>query len=178
MICQNCGAQIRDGVQFCPNCGSKQGAQQPAAAPQQPAGPQPHYASQQQPNGAGQAPQQPQREVTPYAQQAQAYSTGGRPANGDVKTISLVGMICGIAGLVFDFIFLPLGLILGIVGIVASGLAMSRNKGGNNGMAVAGLVCGIIALVIAVPFCICGAALCTAGAAGSAGLADLIAQLR
>ena len=154
MICSKCGAQIRDGVAFCPNCGAKQGSPATAQAQAQ---------DGQQSQGAAQQQAQPKQQVQTYAQQAQAYETGGKKV-ADTQNLSLVGLICGIAGLVFElFINMPIGLILGIVAIVASGLAMSRNKGGNNGQAIAGLVCGIIVVVIGIPVCICGAALCSAG---------------
>ena len=162
MICTKCGAQVRDGVKFCPNCGAKQDGAATAPA-QQPAGAQPYQQQPYQQQGY-QQPQQPQQVVT-YAQQAQAYGEAGRPIDNGAKTLGLVGMICGIAGLVFDFIFFPIGVILSIVGIVASGMAMSRNKGGSNGMAIAGLICGIIGLLLGLPLCICGAALCSAGTA-------------
>ena len=150
MICSKCGAQIRDGVQFCPNCGAKQGAQAAGAAP------------------AGQAPQQPTQQVQTYKEQAQAYGTAGQKV-GDTKNMAIAGMVCGIAGLIFDFISIPIGIILGIAAVIISGLVMSRNKGGNNGMAIAGLVCGIVALVLGIPLCLCGIAICTAGVAGSLG---------
>ena len=60
--------------------------------------------------------------------------------------MALVGMICGIAGLVLTFTPLyVVGLIAAIVGVVASAIGLKRREGG---MAVAGLVCSIIALVI------------------------------
>ena len=83
-----------------------------------------------------------------------------------------VMMIGGIASLAAAFLYENnaanpnpfVSMILTLVAtIVASGLAMSRNKGGNNGQAIAGLVCGIIVVVIGIPVCICGAALCSAG---------------
>lgn len=46
-ICQNCGAQIQDGVQFCPNCGSMQTFSTPQQPPFQP---NPGYYTQPQTN--------------------------------------------------------------------------------------------------------------------------------
>ena len=148
MICTNCGAQIRDGVQFCPNCGSKQNATASAGAQ------------------ANQAAQTPQPQVQTYQQQAKAYGEAGQKVT-DTRTMGLIGLIVGVAGIIFDFVFMPIGIILGIAAIVVSGLAMSRNKGGQNGMAIGGLVCGIVALAIGLPLCVCGAAICTVGLAGA-----------
>ena len=33
MFCENCGAQLKDGAKFCPQCGAKVGGDAPAAAP-------------------------------------------------------------------------------------------------------------------------------------------------
>ena len=147
MICTSCGAQIRDGVQFCPNCGAKQDAASAGAQ-------------------TNQASQTPQPQVQTYQQQAKAYGEAGQKV-GDTRTMSIVGLILGVVGIIFDFVFMPLGIILGIAAIIVSGLVMSRNKGGNNGMAIGGLVCGIVALIIGLPICVCGAAICTVGLAGA-----------
>ncbi len=134
MICQNCGATISDGTVFCEHCG----AQVSAAAPQQPAYQQPVY---QQP--VYQQPQQPVYQQPVYQQPVYQ------------KAPSVPGKGLGIASMVIGIVALALGICLGWVGVIASivaiamggvGLNKAKAVGAKNGMAVAGLVCSIIAL--------------------------------
>ncbi len=63
------------------------------------------------------------------------------------NTYSIAALVLGIVGIVFDFIYVILGLIAGIVGIV---LAVKARKTENAiGMATGGLICSIIAVVLA-----------------------------
>ena len=67
-----------------------------------------------------------------------------RPGNG----IGVAGFVCGLVGLVLCWV--PwLGALLGLVGIVLSGIGISQGKknGASIGLAVAGLVCGILAVL-------------------------------
>jgi hypothetical protein len=70
------------------------------------------------------------------------------------NNIALVGMILGIAGIVL--IWIPyisiLGILSAIVGLILSAIGKSKaNKTGvGGGMAVAGLICSIIALALIV----------------------------
>jgi hypothetical protein len=57
-------------------------------------------------------------------------------------------MVCGIVGLVLCFSPL-LAFILGVVGIVFGGIVLNR-RGRGHGFAVTGLVCGIVAIVMAI----------------------------
>jgi ABC-type dipeptide/oligopeptide/nickel transport system permease component len=63
-------------------------------------------------------------------------------------------MVLGICGVVFAFCYWPIGLVCGIIGVVLGGVALSKmNSGGDRsgrGMAIAGLVCSIIALGVSV----------------------------
>ena len=69
------------------------------------------------------------------------------------KGLSIGAMVCGIIGLIFSlFPYICVGALpCGVVGIVLAGVVMSKiNKGaeGSNGMAIAGLVCGIVGSVL------------------------------
>ena len=88
---------------------------------------------------------------TQYPAQYQAYQ--GAPVYGyrppaPTNGIGIGGFVCGLLGLLLFFIPF-LGLILAIAGIAMSGVGMSagRREGSNTGLAIAGLVLGIIALV-------------------------------
>lgn len=86
------------------------------------------------------------------------------------KTFSIVGLICGVLGIIFTFVLPILGLILAILGIVFSNVG--KKKEGKNGMATAGFVLSIIALVVWVIYVvIIGIALSmAAGALGAAAM--------
>lgn len=69
------------------------------------------------------------------------------PTNG----LGVAGFVTGLLGLLLCWV--PwLGILLAGVGIVLSGIAIPQGKknGAGNGLAIAGLVCGIIALIPAV----------------------------
>lgn len=79
----------------------------------------------------------------------QAYPA--QPQNG----IGTAGFVCGLVGLVFVFLPIPyiglLALVLLIVGVVMSGIGISKaNKGQatNKGLAIGGLVVSIVGLAI------------------------------
>jgi hypothetical protein len=66
------------------------------------------------------------------------------PSNG----IGIAGFVTGLVGLILCWV--PwLGLLLGLTGIVLSavGISQGKKKGMSIGLAIAGLVCGIIALI-------------------------------
>jgi hypothetical protein len=64
----------------------------------------------------------------------------------------IAGMVCGIVALVLSLtiILSIVGLALAIVGLILSsiGLSQAKARGVSNGMAVAGLVCSLIALLL------------------------------
>lgn len=65
--------------------------------------------------------------------------------------LAVAGFVTGLLGLIFFWV--PgLGLILGSLGIILGGVAMSasRKAGSSNGLAIAGLVLGIISLIPAI----------------------------
>ena len=61
--------------------------------------------------------------------------------------LGVASLVCGIASLVLAFLFCWAGIASAIVAIVLS--VQSKNKEGPNGKATAGLVTGIIGLIIA-----------------------------
>ena len=89
-------------------------------------------------------PQQPVYGQQPvYAQQPVFVQTAA-PTNG----LGVGGFVTGLLGLVLCWV--PwIGILLAGVGIVLSGIAIpqGKKKGAGNGLAIAGLVCGIIALI-------------------------------
>lgn len=94
MICNNCGANLTDGSNFCNNCG------------------------------------------TPIV------TTQVTPINTPGVELAISGLVCGICSL---FIF---GFTLGVLGIIFSVIA--KIQGYKKGMATAGIVCGIIGIIIKV----------------------------
>ncbi|TCS93136.1 hypothetical protein EDD58_10978 [Hazenella coriacea] len=70
-----------------------------------------------------------------------------QPSKGDPQhnTKAIVGLVLGIIGLVFIFIFPPIGLIPGIIGIFLSAKGL---KSENKGIAIGGLVTSILGTLI------------------------------
>jgi len=97
-----------------------------------------------QPQGYQPQGYQPQG-YTSQAYQAQPGSSGQPvPPNG----LGIAGFVTGLVGLLLCWVPF-LGLILAACGIVMSAIAMSQAKrtGASNGLAIAGLVLGILALI-------------------------------
>ena len=61
--------------------------------------------------------------------------------------LSIASMVCGICALVFTCCIPYVPQILGILGVIFAGVSLSKHMGGK-GMAIAGLVCSLIALAI------------------------------
>jgi hypothetical protein len=87
MRCSSCGAEIPDGVKFCPSCG----ATQPAAAP-------PVYAQPPQPQYAYQAPTAP---PPPPLQQPKPKTTG-QIIFSIINILCCYGSLFGIIALIFS----------------------------------------------------------------------------
>ncbi len=73
------------------------------------------------------------------------------------KGLSIASMVLGIVSLVF-FCFAYICIPCGIVGIILGGVALATKKAGK-GMAIAGLVCAVIAIAIYVILSIIGASI-------------------
>ena len=82
--------------------------------------------------------------------------------------MAIAGLILGIAALIFTFIFSPVGLILAIIGMVLS--AKGRKIEYMRGMATAGWVLSIIALILNIIAIIVMVILLVAGASLIGGL--------
>ena len=121
-FCTKCGAQLPDGAQFCTNCGA-----QTAPAYQQP------QQTYQQPQQAYQQPQQVYQQPQQVYQQPyqQPYQPQEPPKSSAIA----------ICAFIFAFIFAPVGLILGIVGL-------AKKNAGSKGLSVAAVVIsGVVTLI-------------------------------
>jgi hypothetical protein len=100
--------------------------------------------------------QQPVYQQPTYQQptyQQPAYQAPVQPASVPGKGLGITGMVLGIVSLVL-FCFLYVSIPCAIIGAVLSGVGLKKAKdaGMKNGMAVAGLVCSLIALGICVVY--------------------------
>ena len=71
--------------------------------------------------------------------------------------MGVASLVLGIIALVLSVLFFPLGIICGIVAIVLGGLGRARARRGeatNGGQALAGLIMGIVGLVVGVIFAV------------------------
>lgn len=70
-------------------------------------------------------------------------------SNEPAKTnaLQIVGLICGIAGIILGCCTGWVGLIFGIIGLIC---AIFGNKQGKTGVGTGGLICSIVALVLSV----------------------------
>ncbi|WP_436492153.1 DUF4190 domain-containing protein [Actinokineospora sp. HUAS TT18] len=94
----------------------------------------------QQPGDHGQFTPAPQ-----YPQQGH-YAPAAQPQNG----LGTAGFVTGLIGLILFWVPL-IGLVLAIIGVSLSGVGLAkanRGEANNKGLAIAGLVCGTVALVI------------------------------
>ncbi len=152
MFCENCGSKLEDNAKFCENCGA------PVAAGSEP-----------EPEERAETYTEPVEEVVEtvedsgsYEPQSYDYSnTGYSDPMGSVQAagphaFSIVSMICGILSLVCCCVY-GLAITFGIVAIVFGILSIVKAKGGR-GMAMAGLICGGIGLLLSIIVAIVGAA--------------------
>lgn len=99
----------------------------------------------QQPHGST-----PSYGSTPAAPPASGAAYGQPvPGQGDKKTLGLTSLILGIVGVVFSFLVSFVGLLLGVAAIVLAVLSRKREPAGR-GMALGGLITGIVAVVLAI----------------------------
>ncbi|MCE3258759.1 MAG: hypothetical protein K0S12_400 [Bacteroidetes bacterium] len=75
------------------------------------------------------------------------------PANGNAgKGLGIAGMILGIVAIIVSFVpcFGWWAVVLAVVGLVLSVVSMSQAKkaGASKGMAIAGMICSILAIII------------------------------
>jgi uncharacterized membrane protein YkgB len=105
-----------------------------------------------------QVPQQPYQQYPPqespaqqqaYQQYQQLQPYPQTPGNG----VGVTGFVTGLLGLIFFWVPF-IGIILGILGVVFGGVGFQqfRKRGQTNGLAIAGLVLGIITVAIYIIF--------------------------
>lgn len=89
-------------------------------------------------------PEQPERPRPDWA------ITATEPGRG----LGVASLVIGVASIVagVSFVLFPLALIGGVVGAVLGGIALARQRpgSGTNGQALAGLICSVLALILAV----------------------------
>ena len=173
MNCKNCGKEIPAEALFCPYCGSAMSAQPPRPVesemitPRDPERPTPvegavitqqgTQPAQPTPDGAGAPPTQPigQPMGQQFGQPIQQYQRFGQPIPqyqpAPPKATSGVNGY-GIAGFIIALISLWCGLYLCITSIVSSvlslvGVIKMKSFKSCNGLAIAGLIIGLITLV-------------------------------
>lgn len=138
-FCGNCGAgaQRREAM-FCSNCGARLSDPDAGHAPAPQGGP-------------------PSPGTVGYSAPSNGMATAG-------FVCGLVGALAGLLPVLF-FLWIPLG-ILGIVfGAIGRGNAARLPGGNGGGLATAGIVLGIIALIL--PLALCGAAVGSATVAAT-----------
>ncbi|CRK59787.1 putative integral membrane protein [Alloactinosynnema sp. L-07] len=101
--------------------------------------------AESQPGSYGYAPQAPAYPQQGYPAQA-GYHGPAAPQNG----LGTAGFVTGLLGLILFWVPL-IGLVLAIIGVSLSGVGMAkanRGEANNKGLAIAGLVCGVIGVTI------------------------------
>ncbi len=111
------------------------------------------------PGPASPPPSSPQSSPPQSGAPGQHYGAGPPPQNG----MAVAALVLGILGVVFVIIlfFFPfVGLILGVLGVIFGFIGRNRAQQnpaiGRRGMAMAGLICGVIAIAIAIILIILG----------------------
>ena len=128
-FCAKCGSQMDDAQRFCPGCGFDMGAGQNTSVSYYNGGQDQYYGGQQQ---------------SPYDY---GYMQPGVSSYRKTNAMGIVSLICSLVGLFFlGPILEPLAIIFGGVGISQCNKYPNLYTG--KGFAVAGLVIGIIGLVI------------------------------
>ncbi len=121
MFCQYCGTENAEGTKFCTNCGASLVAATTHNTYEQPAGAQPNY---NQPN---------------YNQYA---NYNPAPASEAGKGFAIAGLVLGIIAILCQ------GWLWGVLAIIFA--CVARSKGYKKGMSTAGIVCGIIGIILSV----------------------------
>ena len=143
-FCKNCGTSMNEAERFCPNCGTDNGADMGGNPNMQQ---QPNMNYNQQPNYNGQPNMNygPQQNMNYGPQQNMNYNG---VAQDKYNPFAIASFVCSIVGI---FLF---GLIMGILSVIFAVVAKNRAKTFPNekgrGLATAGLVIGIIEIIIMV----------------------------
>lgn len=137
MLCPNCGNYVAEGTSFCTSCGTR------LEAPSNP-NPDPTPNPYGQSNPYGQTNPNPYGQTNPYGQNnpyGNPYGTNPnmKPTQ-PYQGFAIASLVLGILS------FFCFGIIAGGLAIVFATIA--KNNGNKSGMATAGLVCGIIGVVL------------------------------
>ncbi len=133
MFCTKCGASNSDDTNFCIECGASLADTQAEASAAEPA-----------------APAAP---AVPAAPAAQATYQAAAPTAEKGKGLAIASMVLGIVS------FFCFGIITGIIAVILG--AVSKNQGCKSGMATAGIVCGLIGLILSILVIILAGSLAT-----------------
>jgi hypothetical protein len=107
--------------------------------------------NQMPPQGYGQVPPQGYGQMPP-----QGYGQAPEPKKS--AGLSIASMVLGIVALVFGCCVPVVTYICAIVGVILGAVALAKHAGGK-GMAIAGLVCSIVALIPAIYITVVGASI-------------------
>ena len=162
-FCTNCGAFVPDDSKFCENCGA------PVAAPEQ-----------------NDEPVRVEAEVTyqpsenTYQPVEDAYTPAPAETASPSKGFGIAALVLGILSIVFlclswHPVFALIDLVLSIFAIVLGAVGMSRAKKSHAsaGLAIAGLVCGIVGTVLSLGFLVCWAACAVTAVSATNGLKSM-----
>lgn len=127
MLCNHCGAENQQDAKFCAGCGADLTEQSQVQAQQMYN--QPDYQQQQMYN-------QPDYQQPSYQQPMYQPAETGDPGRG----FAIASLILGIVS------FLCLPAITGVLGIIFG--IVAKNKGSKSPMAIAGIICGAIGIVL------------------------------
>ncbi|MCD7727874.1 MAG: DUF4190 domain-containing protein [Ruminococcus sp.] len=131
-FCKNCGAQIEDAAAFCPNCGTTV-----AEEPDVTASSEPQFNEYQ--------PTQPAQPVQPDYQQYQQYQQPGVYPEGKLNGLAVAGFVVSLVSLFICGISSIVGLILSAIGLMQINKNVQQGiPQRGKGMAIAGLVIGIV----------------------------------
>jgi hypothetical protein len=88
----------------------------------------------------------------PGSAQPLAAPPPARTGNG----LGVAALVLGVASLVaaVSFVLFPLGLLGGLVAVILGIIAVTRGRTTSSGPAVAGIVCGVLALIIGIVFAV------------------------
>lgn len=146
MLCNKCGTDNQAGTRFCSYCGAElteQAQQEQKQADFQ----QPTYQQSYQPADYQQQNYQQNNYQQPIYQQPYQQQYYQQPMYQQPMTNVDPGKGFAIASLVLGIVsFLCFPAITGVLGIIFGGIA--RSKGSRSPMAIAGIVCGVIGIIL------------------------------
>ena len=96
-------------------------------------------------------------------------AAGYRADESTNSTLAIIALVVGILSIVFAVVYVWIGLVLGIAGIIISAKARKQSQ---TKMATAGFVCSIIGLALSAVFLVCALA-CAATLFAAGGLSGL-----